>query len=251
MTRHRARLAVAVLAATLVLGACGGTAGGGSDSGSTGAGSAGPTTTEKAVDNGVAAKTADQILQETKAALRGASSTHVVGKFVEGTQTAEFDMHLGRDVSQGSLTQKGLKLEMIVAGGNLYLRGKQFWEANAPPSFANQVGDRWAQLPVTSLREGLAYKDLVNLDSFATSVLKPDGKLTKGQTGSIDGAPAIAIKDGDGSPLWVATTGPAYPLRLGPEKPSTSASFATFSDYNVPLSVTAPGDSVDISQITG
>jgi hypothetical protein len=248
VTGNRARLAVAVLAATLALGACGGS--GGNDSGSTGAGSAGPTTTAKPVDNGVAAKTADQILQETQSALRSANSTHVVGKFVEGTQSVDFDMHLGRDASQGSLTQKGTKLEMIVASGTLYLRGKQFWEANAPQSIADKVGDRWARLPVTSLREGLAYKDLLNLDSFAANVLKPDGKLTKGKTGTVDGAPAIAISDGS-SPLWVATTGPAYPLRLGPEKPSTSTSFATFSDYNVPLSVTAPGDSVDLSQASG
>lgn len=252
MTGHRVRLAVAVLVATLALGACGGSTGTGSTGdGSVGTDPAGNGSTTNAADNGVAAKTADEILSEATAAFRGASSVHLVGRLVDPDQSVELDVRLGRDMSQGSVTQKGAKLEIIATGGNLYMRGKQFWVTNAPANIANQVGDRWAWLPVSGLRDSLAFTNLVSIQAFADGGRKPSGKITKGQGGTVDGAKAIAIKDADGSSLWVATTGPAYPLRIGPASASASTDSIAFRDYNAELSVTAPGDSIDFTQVTG
>jgi hypothetical protein len=242
VTGHRVRLAVAVLVATLALGACGG---------STGTGSTGNGSTTTAADNGVAAKTADEILSEATAAFRAASSVRLVGRLVDADQSLELDVRLGRDVSQGSVTQKGARLEIIATGGNLYMRGKQFWVTNAPASIASQVGDRWARVPVSGLRDTLAFTNLVSLQAFADGGLKPSGTISKGERGTVDGRKAIAIKDGDGSSLWVATTGPAHPLRIGPAAATASTDSIAFRDYNAELSVTAPGDSIDFTQVTG
>jgi hypothetical protein len=240
---------VAVLVATLALGACGGSSG----TGSTGNGpdpAATPTTRDTA-PNGVEAKSADEILRTAAEAFRGARSVRLVGRIAGGDESVDLDVRLGRDVSQGALTQKGAKLEIIATGGNLYMRGRQFWVKNAPASIASQVGDRWARLPVGGMRESLTFKELVSLDSFAERGLKPSGKISKGPRGTVEGTKAIALKDADGSLLWIAMTGPAYPLRIGSSPADGSQNSISFRDYDAPLNVEAPADSIDFNQVTG
>jgi hypothetical protein len=237
MKGHYARLVVAALAAALVLAACGGK---------------GTTTTKspsKPADNGVAAKDANQILSDAKTALRGASSVHLTGAFADSGNRFGLDMRVGRGAATGSFTVQGSQLNVLAVDGKFYLRGKLFWQKTGGAQLANAIGDRWVLVPPSSTAAAsfADFKKLTELDAYADEFLKPTGTISKGQTGSVNGQPAVALKDSDGSSLWVATSGSPLPLRIEPKDTGTGDKL-DFVDYNAPVSATAPADALDISK---
>ncbi len=49
--------------------------------------------------------------------------------------------------------------------------------------------------------------------------------------------------------LYIATTGPAYPVAI--VKEGTDSGKITFDEWNKPVTLTAPSNSVDLSQLEG
>lgn len=129
-SRSAARLAATVLLVLLVSGCAGKKA-------------ATNQTRSKPADNGVAAKTADQILGAGRDALRGASSVRIVGKMGQENETFEFDLRIGKAGAQGTMKVGGPSLELVRVNGRLYLRGRGFWERFGSQRLATLIGDRW------------------------------------------------------------------------------------------------------------
>ncbi|HEV8561500.1 MAG TPA: hypothetical protein VGR06_34705, partial [Actinophytocola sp.] len=69
------------------------------------------------------------------------------------------------------------------------------------------------------------------------------GTLRKGETITVAGRPAIAVHDAE-SVLYVATTGTPYPLRVADSGSPDSA--LDFLDYDSPVTVTPPKDSLPV-----
>lgn len=235
---HRARLPAAVLVGALTLAACGGTA-------------TKHQAKPKPVDNGVAAKTADEIFHASKDALRGASSVRVTGKTLEEGRTTELDLRLGKAGAQGTIKMDGSTLELLSVNGRLYLRGREFWRESGNQQLATLIGDRWVLAPASGsgAKAFTPFKELTDIGSWADQLV-PEGTISKGQTGTVNGQPAIALKDTDGSSLWVATTGPPYPLRVEPKPGAPDPENLDLREYNAPLNLTAPADALDLEKLS-
>jgi hypothetical protein len=240
MQRGRWRLAAAVVVAALALGACGG-----SQSATKNTQPAKPT------DNGVAAKSGQNILKAATAGFRSATSVHVIGRLKEQGDTVTLDLRLGQTTAQGSVTIGGAKLRILRAGRRLYLRGRGFWEKAAGAQVANLVGERWVLAPESG-SGGQAFAGLVRftlVSGFADEVLTLKGTATKGGTGTVDGKPAVAVKSSEGDSLWVATSGTPYPLRLEPSQPDAGERL-DLREYNAPVPVTTPpADALDLDKL--
>jgi hypothetical protein len=230
---------VAVSAAVLLAG-CGGSS----------ASSAASSTA--ASGNGVADKTADEILAATTTAAKAESSVHVSGKGTSGGQTMGIDLQLSKGKGGfGSITLAGDTLQIVSDGTTVYFKGdKAFWTNQANAQAATLIGDRWLKAPASNT----SFASLAQFADFDTAVgqfIKPDGAITKGDQKSVNGTPALALVSTSGS-LWVATTGAPLPLQISNGKPGEEL---TFADWGTAVDVTGQvptaKDTVDLSKLGG
>jgi hypothetical protein len=94
------------------------------------------------------------------------------------------------------------------------------------------------------------FKSFTTIKGMANSLLKPSGKLSRGAKRTINGQPTIALKDSDGSIMYVATTGAPVVVRMVPPlSKAKSKEYLDFTEWNVPLTVTAPANAIDFSKL--
>jgi hypothetical protein len=232
-TRRAAAVLAAVATAVGLLGGCSGSGGGATS------GSASPTASAYGTGpNGVEKLEADQILAASKAAAQSASWVHM-----HGTQSGTtLDLTIGHDTATGTVTQDGLTAELLAVDGTTYLKGdKAFWDNASGAGSGDVLAGKWVVAGDT------AGTDTYGLDTFTDttrvfgSVLAPTGTVTKSGTSTIDGQRVVGLQDSaDGQTLWVALDGPPYPVRIDPQQPTSDP--PTFSDWNVPVTVTPPPD---------
>jgi hypothetical protein len=245
------RILAAVGATALLVAACGGgsdeTAGSGSAAtDSTASATASPTPS----GNGVADLSTDQILAKSKAALQAADSVRIAGSGGSGGEKIKLDIKYAKDTSQGTITVSGQPVEIRRIGGTAYIKGSEkFLGAQVPAEAAKLLTGKWLKVPVTDSRFG-DLTQLFDLSKAADGILTPDGTVTKGEAGTIDGKPAIALKSGkDGGALWIATTGQPYPLQI--VSTGTDSGKIDFTDYGATVAVEAPpaAQVVDVSKL--
>jgi hypothetical protein len=126
----------------------------------------------------------------------------------------------------------------------MYFREKGFLAAAA---LRRQPVERWF---VPRTHRLLEFRPLTNLKQLMNQILSSHGTIEKGHETKVDGQPAVALTDTtQGGTLYVATTGPAYPLELAPGK-GKGGSIA-FTDWEQPMTLTAPPKSIDYAKLTG
>lgn len=192
----RARLALVPIAAAALLAGCG------TESGNT-------TSPSTPADNGLEARSADEILAQAKTALTAAKSFHVKGDMSDQGLTAKVDFKVsGSDVA-GTVEMQGANIELIKVGNDLY--------AKAPDTF-------WATLDPSgklAVLKGKYAKADMTFSAFATmaraftpdELLKPEGTVSKGEIKTINGTPAIGVIDSkDNSVAYIATKGQPLPV---------------------------------------
>jgi outer membrane lipoprotein-sorting protein len=267
MSIHRSIIATLAL---LAIAGCGG--GGGSTSAQkpSSGGSGGATKGEEA-------KSAREILADVSQALSGVQSYHA-----EGTQTDKDGVsHLVVDVSAAGDGRFKLDLgkqstRLVVTGGQTYINAnREFWVAHggaAGPRVAQLLSDRWVKVPASMSADLTSTLDKLKPKTLAHCLTQTTGTVTKAGTASVDGKRVVVLTDdGDrpgGSPgrLYVATSGPALPVRemqTGPQRagvtdrrcddPSstTTRSDVHLSGFDRPLKVTAPHGALDLGKLIG
>ena len=242
----------AAVAAVLVTGAC--------DSGGSGgsAHSSAPAASRSAAapsDNGVAAKDPKAILAAAQQALTSSSSVRYKGWTVESGHKFTLDLQLTPAGTMGSVTVpfdgKPATAQIIVLGKTTYMKGRQFWEtaitstngAQAGKIAANLFGDRWVKMPSSQSLAQAAPTSLKEL----SSVFDTSDTITKKERKTIGGRPTIGIADSS-SIMYVATTGKPQPLLIVPTGAVDQGQLG-FSDYDVPVTITAPTDSIDLAKL--
>lgn len=236
----RARTVAAGALAVLVLATgCGASGGSGGSSASTPAG------------NGVASKSAQEILAAATTAAKAQSSVHIAGVDTTGTDKTELDLSLAKGVgATGTITMGGNKIQLITTTDSVYMKAdKAFWTQFGSAAAAAVIGDRWVKASSTNA----SFKDLASLGDFASSLdqyLKPTSTITKGEEKTVDGVPAIGLTDGEGT-LWVATSGDPLPVRIEPK--ATGNGGMAFTAWGAPVTITPPAakDTLDLSAISG
>jgi hypothetical protein len=206
-------------------------------------------------DNGVAAKSASEILAATRTAAQSASSVHVIAhtKITHGG-SLKLDASLAKTQGHAQVSFYGLTIAVIRDGDTLYVKGNQGFAASLERSLGVKV-------PVGTWLKGPAKGALGQIGAFTEietelpTMLSGSGPIAKGAKTKIDGQPAIALKEirklYTGT-LYVATTGQPYPLKLtkSPTQAGPGESGeTTFTNWNDPVTVSPPANAIDITQL--
>jgi hypothetical protein len=235
------RLACLLAALPIALGAAG--CGSSNSASHTSSGSGG------AAANGIAAQSPQQILAATMAASNAAKSVHLAGSTVTGGQRIQLDLNLGAGQGSGSFSQAGLTVQLITLQNVIYLKaGGAFWQKFAGSAAAQLLADKWLKAPASSSSlAGIA--QLTDFHKLLSTTLSQHGTLAKQGTSTVNGQSAVAVKDTSrGGTLYIATTGPAYPLQL---VGGSGGGKLTFDHWNEPVTATAPSGAVDLSKLQG
>jgi hypothetical protein len=200
-------------------------------------------------DNGVSAKSADEIVTEANTAAKEATSVHVHGAAESGGSPLEIDMHLvAGEGGAGHLVANGLSFDMVRIGDKAYFKGDdEFWRQFGGAAAVELLRDRWLEAPATT-GDLASFAPLTDITQLFEALLGDHGTLEKGEETKIGDEPAIAVTDTtQGGTLYVATTGKPYPLQVegGTDSPGT----ISFDEWDEPYDLTAPTDTIDISQL--
>lgn len=227
--RRRLILIVSVAFGVLALAACGGSS-----------------------SNGVASKSAGQILSTAVTAAKGASSVHMIGSIASGGERIDVDLQLAKDLgATGSMGVKGAKADLVLVGGKVYLKGSpEFWRqvgGAQGAAAAELLKDKWIVAPASGDFASLA--QIADVNALMTQLSKDHGTLTKGAETKVGGQKVIAVESSKGGTLYVATTGKPYPVELS--KSGSDGGKITFEKWGASVKLEAPKGAVDLSQIIG
>jgi hypothetical protein len=228
-SRRASSLALIAIALVLALAGCGGSSG----------------------SNGVESKSAQQILEATKAAASSAVSVHIEGSIQANGKPISLDMELlaGKG-GKGTISQEGFTVQIVQSGGAVYINGSSaFYTHVAGPTAAALLQGKWLKAPAGS-GELASLASLTDLGKLLDTALSGHGAVTKGPVKTVNGQKAIELRDAtkDGS-LFVATTGQPYPLQI--LKSGGETGKVTFDRWNKPVTITAPAGAIDISKLQG
>jgi hypothetical protein len=222
-------VAIAVALVALVLAGCGGSG----DSSS----------------NGIASKTPTEILAAATAAANSASSVHVSGSIVSGGSPITLDLELvaGKG-GRGQISEDGLSFNLIQVGGTAYISGSPaFYSHFGGPTAEKLLAGKWLKAPASS-GSFSSLGSLTDLDQLLGTALSDHGALTKGPTTTIDGQQVLSVTDAShGGILYVATTGKPYPIEI--YKTGKTGGKISFDHWNAPVTLTAPANAIDLSQL--
>ncbi|WP_157408453.1 hypothetical protein [Actinoplanes sp. N902-109] len=241
-------VASVAVAAAMALTGCGG------DKEEQPAGAGAPTTVaaspSAAAGNGVAALSADEILQKAQDALKDEKSFRVKGSVDQDGQQTDLDLKLSGEDFAGSMAMGKAKVELLSVGGKKYLKpNEQFFvmstNAQQGKALAQVINGRW----IAGAEADDSFKDLFSVADWK-ELLKPSGAVSKGEEKQVEGVPVITLKDaGDKeSALYIATTGEPYPVQLVGEGAS-KLTFSQFGETFTEIAKPAAKEIVDLSKL--
>lgn len=200
--------------------------------------------------NGVAAKSPDQIAEQAKAAADSASSVHVAGAIASGGSHISLDLDLAAGKGgRGQITVDGLSAKLIVVGTTAYINGDaSFYRHFGGKAAVQLFQGKWLKAP-TSDENFAQLSSLADMHKFIDTALSSHGTLEKGAPTTVNGQPAIGVRDtSEGGHLYVATTGKPYPLQLA--KGGAEGGKISFDHWDEPVALSAPSNAVDITELT-
>jgi hypothetical protein len=205
----------------------------------------------KGNSNGVASKSADDIVAAAKAAADSATSVHAYGSGSDNGVPLVIDLHIvaGKG-GKGSLSEHGLSFELVRIGPTAYIKGSSaFYKKFAGAAAAQLLQGKWLKASATT-GQLASLTPLTDLGKFFDTALANHGKLAKGGESTVHGVKVVAVNDTTkGGTLYVATTGKAYPIEV--TKTGASGGTLTFDQWNQNVTLTAPPNAVDISKLKG
>jgi hypothetical protein len=210
--------------------------------------------------NGVAAMRAPDMLAAAANALRGVSSYRLQGTMTQlsaGSPRSRMSIAAySHNAVSMVLAQGHVTIDLITDARKAYLRGsRRFWASSAhlDAKLAALFAGHWLVASAAQGRALLAVAGHFTPRYLANCLAQPVGGLAKGRTTTVDGQPAIILRELGNAPggqpmnVAIATTGPAYPLRLtatgrqrpgGPKGPCyssgpSSVGTITISDFGL------------------
>ncbi len=210
-------------------------------------------------DDGLASKSAEEIQDETVAAMRSAKSMTM--EFEQtGTQRITANMALTKSGEcTGTIGMDDATAEVLRVDGTTYMKpDAKFWEQNAGSPEQAQlveatVGDRWVE--AGSGQDEFA--TFCDLDTLLKGIDEDKGdkkdNTEKGDEGEVRGTPTITLvskEDGETTTVHIATEGEPYILRMENEGGDEPGS-AEFSKFDEKVDVEAPADAVNLNELGG
>ena len=189
--------------------------------------------------NGLEKKSAIEVHQAAFASLRDAKNVHVTGTKKDHSQDdhAWLDLLLQNGTSIGTVRLKGCEFDVATVSGDVYLRGDQpAWSMlQAPPTVDGSAGG-WVKLGPKRFK-----LDAFTVDNFAAVLADDAWRTATVDQAVLNGSTVVVLSQQNGSRLYVANTGPTYPLRI---EDKSSGAQLDFSQYGEDFHLSAPSDAV-------
>jgi hypothetical protein len=198
----------------------------------------GAATSTGATTNGLEKKSAADVLQDAATALNGAKSVHVVLTSPNGDHGT---VRIQGDSSTGTLTQAGAQAEITIIGNDNYVKGDRagLKAIGASPAVQQHDAGRWLKVSAHDVTG-------FSLASLASQLTSYNGPLQpKVRQATLNGRKVVVVTWRNGGKLYVANTGPAYPLRWDFKGPNPS--LADLSEFGAPFHITAPSNPIDLT----
>jgi hypothetical protein len=197
-------------------------------------------------DNGVASKSATEILAAAKAAAQSATSVRIISKNAQGPLTLTVNLELSSNAGRGHISGLGVDFEVIRIGGTLYLKGNPTFYRRLGGAAAHAPPGTWLKAPVNSgpLAQFAAFTDL---PGEVGRLLTSANPVTKGATTTTNGQKAIELKQTGqlyAGKIYVATTGKPYPIQI--TRTGRETGRTTLTNWNQPVSLSAPSSTISI-----
>jgi hypothetical protein len=200
-------------------------------------------------DNRVASKPASEILAAARAAAQSATSVRITSSSNVGKAKLTLDASLAKENARAQLSLLGIDVEAIRIGDTLYIKGNRAFDARLQSTLGVKVPSGvWLKGPASGVLGQVGAFTSMNRE--VPLILGARGPITKGATTRINGQPAIELKETAKlytGTLYVATTGNPYPIQL--RKTGRETGQTTFTAWNDPVTVSAPANAVEISQL--
>ena len=196
--------------------------------------------------NGVEEKSAAQVQEAATAAIEGASGVRVTGTGVRDGRPVELDLRIQDDSSHGTIMIEDARLEITTVGANAFVQGgqKALEALGISPAAAALGAGRWLKL---SAQEAAALEGF-SLDSLVAQLAGNDSLVDANvEQTELDGQEVVVVSKEDGSRLYVANTGVAYPLRA--EDKGGDAWLLEFTDYGADYDIAAPPGTVELGEL--
>jgi hypothetical protein len=199
--------------------------------------------------NGIASKSAEQILAASKLAADSAGSVHVAGSVNSSGSPVTLNLNLvsGKG-GTGEISLNGLSFKLILVGSTAYMSGSSaFYSHIGGGAAAQLLAGKWLKVSATS-GEFAAFGQLADMTKLIDSTLVSHGALVKGPVTTVNGQQAITITDADkGGVLYVATRGKPYPIEI--TKTGSESGKITFDRWNQAVKIVAPTSSINLSEL--
>jgi hypothetical protein len=191
--------------------------------------------------NGEQNKSAAEVVADAEHALASARSVHVVGESTTDGQQAHIDLRLTGANAVGSIRTGAANISLVTVGNTAYVKG---YGSQLAPAVAAKLRNTWIK---QSTAAGHGTFTIEAISTSLTRAFTPTGSVTRGK---LHGHPVVivhGVDQGQAAAIWVANTGPAYPLRLV----GTSSGTATLDlrDYGAPVRIKAPNSALDATEV--
>ena len=171
--------------------------------------------------NGEAARAPSRILADAVAALREVQGYELDGDVTEGRRHMRIKLISdSRNALEVAVAIDNTAIEVLRLPSALYMRGNAaFWRPHLGTR-ANLLAGRWIQTPAASGASLLGSLREFEPGILARCLTEDHGTLSHAGTTTINGQPAVVIRDAGNLPgtqpttIAVAASGPPYPLRL-------------------------------------
>src|SRR2546421_3290162 len=184
---------------------------------------------------------ANELASQAYSQLASSPVTHLAGSFVNAGRRFTLDCtvtHAGE--AHGALQVDERAYELLVTGGQTYVRGKDFWSGYGDAAVAKLYGDSWVALQANGVSTlgGPA-------GPCAVARALPDRPLQMKREGEarVAGKPAVELSDSSGR-LYVSNDGQPRLLRMvsgrGYRTPDGSSDLRLDFDYPTQFKVAAP-----------
>ncbi len=212
------------------------------------------TSAPAAADNGVGALTATEILKKAADAAAKADSVTLKGEITQGGETVGLNLAVARNAADGTITIKGVDVQLRLVGDTLFLKGsKEMWAAlgSQGDAVSALVADKWFSVPLDSTKDASGLSSLgvfANKDGLFQSLLSTDKVVTVKGTSEVNGQPVVLLSNDKGGTLAIATTGEPYPIQI---KGSGTDGTGTidFINWNGPVNAVKPAGVVDLDAL--
>jgi hypothetical protein len=188
--------------------------------------------------NGVASKSPIQILHAAVGAMKSAKSVYIAGSQTTAGKTVGIDATIfsNGDID-GSVTEDASNIGVVKIGGTDYIKATgAFYKADgATAKIAGLMGGKWVKLPDSQAGFGNQF----SLVALANSIQSHNATMKAGSTSTLNGEPVVSIVASNGGVLYIATTGPAYPLKATNTSQKVGGTL-TFTQWNQGKPPTAP-----------